>query len=347
MSTTPKTVTQKDVAQRAGISRSMVAMSLGGHPKISDGTRRRVLEAARELGYDPDVNQGARALIARRHGKKLLTGVLAVVLPENQVALLRSAYFGSIIEGLEAEATARGLELCYMALKNRDRLPKLLINGNVDAVVALNSDGPYKEKLKEHGVPIVDLTGGGIDDHRIAPDGFRGAYLATQHLLALGHTSIGLISHHPIFPASIERQRGWEEAMRARGLHSPALDCSQLYEMRKGPEVLESLLRRVPECTAVVCYNDLIAMDVIGFLQLQGMRVPEDFSVVGFDDTAVLEQFEPELTSVAYDRLAMARRAVAWAAEMASGDFEGRGGENQFPVELKIRHSTGAPKIRA
>lgn len=336
-------VTQKDIANNLGVSRETVKYALSGHKGVAEKTRERVLQEAQRLGYNRDANQGARQLVARRHGRRALTGVLAVLLPENQAQQYRAPFFEVLMQGLEAQARERGLDLCYIVLGQRERLPRLLVNGSVDGVILLAAQSPFLETIEASDIPVVSLTHAGDQGTCVVADGRQGMYLATRHLLQLGHRKIGYLSHTLTFFNSTARHEGWRAAMVEAGCYRADLEQCTLTEMRQGPEAAARLLARVPGCSALVCYNDLVAQDVVMDLALKGVRVPQDLSITGFDDTAHLESFVPALTSVAYDLGGMARRAVALLAAMANGQDAPVPSCQLFPVQVVPRASTAPP----
>ena len=336
------TVSQKDIAEAVGVDRSLVAHALRGDERVSEATRARIEEAARRLGYDGASNRDARALASRRYGKRVKTGIIAVLLPPRFMGQSPRAvpFFMPLLDGIEIEAQERDLDVLLVAW-HEGRLPRLVSEGGVDGVIC-----PFTAleaaRLQDLQIPIVHVLNPGPGTHDLLPDYRGGTYDATAHLTALGHRRIGFLSLPLNNLAHCERARGYREALGKAGLPG---DENWLLEtdsptIEAGRAGLKQLLARDASISAVVCFNDLMAMGAIEAAQQMGRRVPDDFSVVGFDDVGEHYDFSPPLTSIFFDRLAMGRRAVQL---IGAAPRENEAVQREIvATKLMVRGSTGA-----
>lgn len=336
--------TQRDIARQLGISSKSVARALNGHPKVSSESRRRVLEAARKLGYDQHSNREARALVARRLGRRITHNIVAISLP-NEPAMRSMPYFADLLDGVEAEAQERNLDTFFFRHR-AGNLPRLVQDLGVDGLVVLAATFGLYESIAALDLPAVTVGTEYSSIKCIIPDNCLGGCLATQHLIDLGHRRIAYIGHAPEFATSIKRLGGYRDALTKNGIpvDDGLIDISIMNQQpAQTRAAVDRLLAAGSRCTAVVTYNDMLGMHVLARLQEHGLRVPEDISVVGFDDITPQYGTNPPLTSVAYDRVAMGRRGVAMLAEAGYDDWGSVQQRTVFRVELRVRASTAAP----
>lgn len=337
-------VTQKQIAEEVGLSRSMVALALSGHPKISEQTRLKVEAVAQRLGYTEHSNSSARALIARRYGQQVKTGALAVLLPDDVegVPLKEMPFYVPMLRGMEMEAAARGIDL--LLCPQRAQLPRLIGERQVDGVICVENSSRV-QTIHELGLPVVAVDFASQWAQTLIPDEREGTRLATEYLIQLGHRRIAYVGFLLEFLAAQERHAGYQDALQQHGIaYDAALVDVRVCEMhtRAGAEGLERLLKVGGELpfTALVCYNDLLAMGVVRQLETRGIRVPQDVSVVGYDDISSDYEFRPALTSIRFDRLAMGRTAIAMLCHF---DEKTARQHQRFEVELVVRDSTSPP----
>jgi DNA-binding LacI/PurR family transcriptional regulator len=334
-------VTQQQIAEKLGVTRSLVGKALGGHPRVSEATRRRVLEAASKMGYDSASNAEARRLIARRYGQKVRTGTIALITPgtspsEGEVRAM--PFFTPLYNGVEEEAKASGLDV-IACRPYEGALPRQIAAGNVDGIVAL----AYAEALLgliELGIPVVSLELKLPGTTSILPDERESMKLLVRHLVALGHRDIAYVSLTIDLPESVNRLAGYRQGLKSASLpyREELVDVS-LDVLDAAGEAAVQIYDRSPY-SALICYNDWMAMSAVRALQVRGVAVPGDVSVAGFDDVSLGHRFEPALTSIAYDRYAMARRAVQIVQQAIQEDRPCEDEEEIFPVELVVRQST-------
>ncbi|MBA4866322.1 LacI family DNA-binding transcriptional regulator [Streptomyces sp. PSKA54] len=328
-----------DVARVAGVSRKTVSRVLNNEPYVSDEVRRRVLEAAEELGYR--LNHAARALAS---GRNRSIGVVA----------LGTAGYGtaSLLVGIEKAVRDSGYALRVVNTADGDP------EGIAGAVMSLREQGVDGIVVSE---PIVEGEVSLKVDVPVlflgAPPAFTsartltvgvGAYAlaraATDHLLDLGHTTVHHLAGPGRWYASKDRLAGWRSALAARGAHEPPViegDWSPASGYAAGVELAAD-----SSVTAVFAAGDDMAIGLIHALREAGRRVPEDISVVGFDGNPVFAHVTPPLTTVRQPFDAAARegiRLLMHAIEEPETDLPPA---SEPPVELVVRGSTAPPPTR-
>ena len=293
-----------DVARIAGVSHQTVSRVLNDHPNVRPTTRDRVLAAVRELGYRP--NAAARSLATRR------TRTLGVI-------SCNTTLYGPacMLYGIEQAARQHEYVVTVAAVGILDKRSVLdavdrLRDQGVEGIIVIAPQTAAVGALAN--VPSdVALVAVGCGTHTslasVAVDNEAGAELATSYLLDLGHRTV----HHLAGPRSWldaqEREAGWRSNLERRGAPVPAPLAGGDWTARTGYEYGRRIADD-PEVTAVFCANDHMALGLLRALQQAGQRVPEDISVIGFDDTPEAEFFGPSLTTVRQDFDELGRRAL-------------------------------------
>lgn len=298
-----------DVARLAEVSHQTVSRVLNDHPNVHPATREKVCAAIRRLGYRP--NRAARCLVTRR------TRALGVVSAD-------SAAHGSatILAGFERSARAAGYSVTVAALTAPERHAVAdavwrLACAGVDGIVVVGPRDGCAESLcaPRCGVPVVSVgstmpAAAGC----VGVENRAGAYLATAYLLDLSHPTVHHVSGPASWPDLRERAAGWRQALSARGLPAPAMMCapdlSARSGYRAGRAAAVGITARGAQITALLCAGDHLALGVLRGLQDAGLRVPEDVSVLGFDDIPESAYFGPPLTTMRLDYHELGRRAL-------------------------------------
>ena len=330
-------VSIKDVAREVGVSHATVSRALRGSPLISPATTARVQTMAKTLGYS--VNAVARSLVT---GKTNTIGVV--------VTSIADPFVGGVVAGIETFANERGystiLATCHADPEIEKRMVANLRERAVDGIVVTSSrvGEEYLPLLSLMKVPMVLLNNQRPGDYAysVTIDNTGSAQRAVEHLLHLGHRRIAYIGHSSGYASERDRRLGYEAALRHAAL---AIEPDYILQADSSPEsgaqaaALLDALR--PRPTAIFCYNDITALGVLAYARERGLRVPQDWSVVGFDDLFLSQHLHPPLTTVRQPMLEMGRLA----AELLLGLIEG--GETptrvQMPGELIVRQSTSAP----
>jgi DNA-binding LacI/PurR family transcriptional regulator len=292
--------TIRNVAERAGVSKSLVSLVMRGSPHVSEARRQAVLKAARELGYRP--NAVARSLV---EGRTRLIGAL--------VADLHNPFFAEFLDGLQESLHGAGLRM----LVGSGRWDPQFEAEAVEAFLEMRVDGlvllsVVPDTLTEtaKNVPVVVVGERDIDGVDIVVDDDElGARLAVDHLVELGHHRIAHIEGAPSTTAHYRRS-GYEEAMRGHGLVDLIVVEPGDFTEDGGYRAARKLLTRDLPPTAIFAPNDLVATGVLSAADEHGLRVPDDISIVGYDNTHLAAIRHIALTSVDQPRRDMGRVAA-------------------------------------
>nr|WP_288455161.1 LacI family DNA-binding transcriptional regulator [uncultured Pseudomonas sp.] len=284
--------TIKDVAARAGISYTTVSHVVNGTRPVSDRVRSKVEAAIAELGYVP--SGVARSLRVRA------TGTLGLLLPNAS-----NPYFAELARGIEDHAERNGYSviLCNSDddIDKQLRYLRVLLERRIDGLIVATvaSDAAFAQALAALRVPLVlvDRSLEGVSADQLRIDHEQGAYLATRHLLELGHRRIVCIGG----PASTQvvqlRAGGYRRALYEAGIEAQAVvDCA--FTSPAGHAAAQVLLAGEQRPTAIFAGNDMIALGVLRAAAERGLQVPQQLSVVGFDDIEVSRYLHPALTTV-------------------------------------------------
>jgi len=294
-----KKVTSHDVARLAGVSRTTVSFVLNDvpHVQISEGTRQRVLDAARRLNYHP--HAAARSLATKQ------THTIALVLYQSADRIVGDAFLARVVRGLTEVAQQRGFRLllhpfeetgkseAYISLVLENRIDGLIVSGP-------RSDDAQLPRLREEGFPVVLLGQlNGVDIHFVDVDNTAAAHRAVSHLIQLGHTRIGLITNAPLqYTASLHRWQGYQQALAEAGLsYDETMVRYGNFHARSGYQAMEELLALPQPPTATFIASDEVATGALAALHEQGLSVPDEMAIVGFDDIPVARYLVPSLTT--------------------------------------------------
>jgi LacI family transcriptional regulator len=334
--------TIRDIADLAGVSIATVSRVLNDRPDVAPGTREQVLQVVREHGFQ--TNRGARALSSGR------TGIVGLTLP-----LVNDVYFGRILFGASEALYEQDMriQLCP-TLHEHDREVSLidrLTHGSTDGAILMLPEESTEElqHLQDLNFPFVV-----VDPREAPPDGIAcvsamhaaGAKMATEHLLELGHRRIGAIGGAPGWYANDERMIGFRAALAAaRLLPDPDLILYSDWQIESGEKAAEELLSRPEPPTAIFAFNDNVAIGVINVARRLGLRVPDDLSVVGFDDTSQATIVSPALTTVRQPLAELGRMGVSLLMRLVEGQRLDAL-RIELATTLVVRDSTGPAPSR-
>ncbi|MDN4616024.1 LacI family DNA-binding transcriptional regulator [Leifsonia sp. F6_8S_P_1B] len=327
-----------DVAAHAGVSTQTVSRVANGLTNVEATTRARVLASMQALGYRP--NRAARAL---RSGRFRNLGVVMFTLSS----------YGNMrtLDAIAGSAATAGYSITVVPVERPTqqdvsvaftRLLEQAVDGIIIVIEAHIVDRADVELPAGLSVVVIDSTER-PDYPQVDTDQAQGARIATEHLLALGHETVWHISGPDDSYSAARREQAWRETLEAAGAPVPEVlhgDWSTSAGYEHGRRIASR-----PEITAVFAANDQMALGVLRALHEAGRRVPEDVSVVGFDDMAESDSFWPPLTTVHQEFEATGRRAV----ELLIAEIEGRPEpvtSTVLPTRLVVRGSTAAPPAR-
>ena len=305
-------VTIKDIAKAASVSHTTVSRVLNGNPAISPETSARVLKIAQKMGYTP--NAVAQSLQNRR------TYTIGMV-----VTTISDPFITNIVEGAEALAHEAGYSL-FLCAAHRDpdremAVVSTLQRRRVDGIIVTSSrvGALQRARLEALQVPVALLNQdtAGSDLYNLTIDNEYSAYLAVTHLLELGHRRIAFVHGMNRLYSSNRRLAGYQKALENYGIE---LDETLIVhptggdDYERGHQVWPVVWAQRP--TAVFCYNDLIAIGMMVACKAQGIRIPEQISIVGFDNIEACEYTTPQLTTIHQPRRRLGRRVMQMVLDL-------------------------------
>ena len=331
-----------DVAKLAGVSPSAVSMYLNDRPGIGEETQARIADAIEQLGYVPRSND------ARRKAKGFV-GVLVEKLPK---LLTGDLFYADVTSGIQREAERLGYSIAVSVIDEPSEvLPRLVAEDSISGLLALGG-GDITDQLLgliiKSGMPLVTVDNQSDLQplNSVVVDNYRGAYLATRHLIELGHRRIAVIRGPRKYKSLTERYHGYLNAMFDAGL---GVDWELIQGPlssglpNKGYREMKALLALDEPPTAVFAVSDRTALGAIPAIEEAGLAVPRDISIVGFDDMPPNVYPAPALTTVTSERLAMGHIAMQRLHRMI--EEPQRAPINiVMPCQLVIRDSSGEPR---
>ncbi len=326
-------VSMKDVAQAAGVTEGTVSRALADSPRVNSDTRLRIQQIAREMGYVPSAI--ARGLAVRR------TNTLGVMISD-----FGDPFISKLMLSVDREALQQGYSVILSSAgtdpEREVSAIRLLLEQRVDAVIVLDplvADSSLPQ-LEHFGVPLVLLNRKRYP-YSVGTDNVAAGKLAVDYLLDLGHRRVAYIGGNRSEEESRDRQAGYELALSMRGVPGdPALIATGEGAVRSGERGLEQLLGLDDPPTAVFCFNDITAAGALLYAYHEGLHVPRDLSIVGFDDS-MAAYFVPPVTTVAQDVDELARLSLQMALHLLAGQEAPQ--TLNVPGKLIVRQSTAQP----
>jgi LacI family transcriptional regulator len=343
METRQGSVTIRDVARAANVSISTVSHVLSGKRPTSGQTRQRVEEVIERLGYRP--NRVAQSLVWRR------PFALGLIIPD-----ITNPYFPAFARGAENRVRDRGYTLMlgnsdYDPRRESSYLELVRSQQLAGAIYCLGDEMspvlPELQRAVEEGLALVLVHSPMPRVATVCADNRQGGRLAAEHLLSLGHRSIGIISALPLDEGMADRESGFLEALRQAGFAVDRASVPLMYgdhQIEGGRQATIDLLNDTPSVSAIFVLNDLMALGALEGARESGRRVPEDLSIVGFDDIPFAALANPPLTTVGQPIGQLGEQAAdLLLAVIEGGGFQDGGSEPmsvQLPNALVVRQST-------
>lgn len=332
--------TIRDVAQRAGVSKGAVSFALNGRPGVADDTRERILRAADELGWRP--NASARALSKRR---SLAIG-LVLARPPAQIG--NDPYFGQLLAGMEEILAVQGYALVMSVVGDEEAevatYHRLVSDQRIDGAVLVDprADDPRYPLMAELEIPAV-VVGDPVwacSYPHVAADERPAVLEAVRHLIARGHRRIAHVSGPLNVAHAVVRKRAWRDAMADAGLEC----CNSVdggFSAEGATAATQRLLDADEPPTAITYASDIMAIAGVGLVRERGLRIPDDLSIIGYDDITLAQHIDPPLTTIRQDPVAAGRITAARLLATLNGTSP----DNITPPEptLVLRGSTGPP----
>ncbi len=308
--------TIKDVAKEANVSVATVSRVVNKSPKASKSAIESVNAAMKKLGYRPNAN--ARALASKT------TNTIGVMVGD-----VSDPFFGSLLKAVDNVAQAHNKHLLigngYHDATTEKEAIELLINNCCESLV-IHSKGLTDEDLllfaKEMpGLVVINRHIAEIAERCISLDNQHGANLATEYLIAQGHSNIAFINSEQDINDSHHRKSGYQQALKNHNIDINPVYYAQAQPTDEGGEraMTELLSRKLP-ITAVVCYNDYMAAGALSALDKQQIMVPEDISLIGFDNGLIAKYLHPKLSTIDYPIQIMAKQAAELSLALVKGN---------------------------
>ena len=329
-----------EVAKRAGVAPITVSRVINNKPNVSEETRRRVEAAIKELNYIP--NALGPSLRSKR------TNTLALVLPD-----ITGHFFGAIARGAEDAANRLGYHVVLGNTDGSDEKQEeylfFLAKKQVDGFLVVPTSQHAPKTLQKHSIPFVTLDRKVVEDgvDCVRADSLGGAFELTKHLLELGHRHMAVITGSRDHSTAYERAEGAIQAFKEAGLSEQPRVYWGEYGRGSGYGHAKQALAAVPRPSAIFAVTDGLLVSVMQAIREADLRVPEDISVVAFDDIPPSILIEPFFTVAVQPTYEMGRRAV----ELLVARLEKKGPEEfqdiLLPVEVFLRRSSAKPPMSA
>ncbi|WP_053365181.1 LacI family DNA-binding transcriptional regulator [Bacillus sp. FJAT-27245] len=315
--------TIKDIAKTAGVSVTTVSRALNGYSDVSEKTRKRIMDIAKELNYSP--NTLARGLVmnvSKTIG--LLVSGLNRESEKDQIIL-------SILSGVNESVSEKEYDLILFntnTSKQREKTySQLCRERRVDGVIiqGIKKDDPYLKEVVESDIPcvLIDIPVHTENVGYVTTDNVSGARKAVEHLINLGHQNIAMVNGHEQAFVSQKRIEGYMEALKEHGLPvNPEWVCNGQFKEETAFKEARNLLLQHPNITAIFCASDIMALGVLKAAKSLGLKVPEDVSVIGYDDIILASYSNPPLTTVSQNFFELGYQAAHLLLNMLEGKSE-------------------------
>lgn len=334
-------VTIYDVAKKSGFSSTTVSKALNNYSDVSEKTKKKILETAAEMGYLP--NAHAQYLSTKK------SWTLGVMFSEANEVGMKHPFFSAVIESFRKYAERGGYDLILASRNLRTRDTSYLehfLHRAVDGVIVICSDptDPQVKEIVESELPVIIIDMDHQNCSIVKSDNVEGAKMAVRHLYDLGHTKIAHIAGVRSSDVSNERIRGYEEALKELQLpYNPEyLIDGGLFSIEGGKQAMKRLLDLPETPTSVFVAGDHMAIGAIEAIKEHGLLVPEDISVIGYDDIEMASYITPKLTTIRQDTEEIGKRAAEILIEQINKKNKMIVSE-RIPVELMIRESCSEP----
>lgn len=332
--------TIRDVAARAAVSHQTVSRVINDQTSVSEATRLRVLAAIEQLGYVP--SPMARGLISNR------THTVGMV-----TADVSDGFFARAVAGAEIEARRRNY---YLIVGSVEETPddnegtgylRLMLERRVEGLILARPGvvfaGEHLQGAANAGIPLVSIGSAELAGFiSVDVDNRQGGYDATKHLLELGHRSIATIVGPHDWPSAAARDRGRRDALEEAGIAEDAalVEDARDWGLESGHAATDRLLASGRTFTAIFAHSDHIALGAIQRLRADGLRVPDDVSVVGYDDLPIAGYVDPPLTTIHQPMREVGEFAAGLVLDHIGGVAR-EDGPHLLPARLVVRNSTG------
>ena len=328
--------TMKDVAMKAKVSTATVSRALMNPDKVSQSTRNRVEQAAVEVGYLP---QATGRNVKRNESRTIL-----VIVPD-----ICDPFFSELIRGIEVTAASHGYLVLIGDCAHQNQQEKTFVNfitKQIDGMLLLGSRLPFDASIEEQrNLPPMVMANEFAPELELPTvhiDNLTAAFNAVNYLHELGHQRIGCIAGPEEMPLCHYRLQGYVQALRRCGVTvDPHYIARGDFTFEAGGNALRQLFELPQPPTAVFCHSDVMALGALSWAKRQGIKVPDDLSIIGFDNIALAEFCDPPLTTVAQPRFEIGREAMLLLLDQIHGQNV-NSGSRLMDCELILRGTTRA-----
>lgn len=291
--------TLKDVAEKAGVSTATVSYVLNGTKKtISEETKNRVMKAVRQLDYVTDMN--AKSLVVKD------SKLIGVVIPQTEGKthrLFSNNFYSEILGAIEYEARESGYQIIISGMDTDENFVRIAHQRNLDGVIAIGvcSDDLFRQFEKiDIPVVLVDSYCKSANFVNIRIDDTLGSYIATKYMIQHGHKDIafmcGTLKDNGVMQ---KRLQGYKNALKESGIpFKKAYLCEGKVDFKSGMELARDIVENHMPVTAIVTTADILAIGAVKGIKSEGRKIPEDYSIIGFDDISICDYISPGLTTV-------------------------------------------------
>lgn len=331
--------TIKDIAKVAGVSVTTVSRALNGYSDVNEKTRQKIKAVADELEYSPNVL--ARSLVVNQ------TKTIGLIVSELSRSESKDNFTFEVLRGINDCAGELGYDLVLFstspAKQKEKTYTQLCRERRVDGAIiqGIRMDDPYLEEVLQSKIPcvLVDIPVHSETVGYVSTDNVLGAKEAVKHLLDYGHREIAMINGHGQAFVSRERLEGYRQALAEAGIsYREELVVNGEFREAVAAEKTSDLLKQHPEVTAIFCASDLMALGSLSEARSMGYKIPEDLSIVGYDDNILAPYANPPLTTIAQNEYQMGFEAARLLVEML--EQKGKSHEKILDSKLVIRKST-------
>jgi LacI family transcriptional regulator len=337
--------TIKDIAKAAGVSITTVSRALNGFDDVNKDTKERINKIAQELSYTP--NAVARSLVSKR------TRTIGVILSEMKRSGAKDAFAFEVLCGINDRAAELNYDILLFSTNPKKQMSKSYISlcreRNVEGAILsgfrLNDQYLHDVTQQTHfPCVLIDIPISGSQVAHITTNNVEGAFAAVSHLTGLGHKHIAMINGHAEAAVSQDRLKGYQLALEQAGfLYDPGLVFDGGFNEEAAAKAMQQILVSHPLVTAVFCASDLMALGAMKTMENGGIQVPQDMSIVGYDDISLASYCSPKLTTIRQDKYEMGYQA----AELLINILENQTLNRSFILSTQFirRESTSPPKI--
>lgn len=314
--------TIKDIAKRVGVSITTVSRALNGYDDVSESTRKKIQVAAKELGYRP--NASARSLVMKK------SKTIGLIVSEVSRSGIKDSFAYEVLCGINDCSGELDYDLILFSTNPSKQKSKsytdLCLERGVDGamIMGIRLDDPYLHEVIDARIPcvLIDIPFQNENVGYISTDNMSGAKEATMHLIANGHRKLAMINGHENAAVSMDRLKGFRSAIEASGNPFDSVKIiSGNFTETGGEQAVQQLFERDPDITAIFCASDLMALGALKGLQQLGKRVPEDVSIVGYDNIHLTQYTSPPLTTVNQNKYDMGYQAAKLLIDMLEGNI--------------------------